>query len=65
MGIICVNPQVPVHWDENLHKDFKIRICIAFGYEETKSVDVGLIALNLVGISCTWNNRLWNVIYSS
>lgn len=49
MGIICVNPQVLVHGDENLHKDFKICICIAFGYEETKSIVVVLISLNLVG----------------
>lgn len=58
MRIICVNPQVPVHWDENLQKDFQICICIAFGCEETQSVEVGLISLNLVEISYTWNNRL-------
>lgn len=49
MGIICVNPQVLVHGDENLHKDFKIRISTALGYEGTKSILVVLISLNLVG----------------
>lgn len=48
MGIICVNPQVLVHGDENLHKDFKICISTAFGYEGIKSVLVVLISLKLV-----------------
>lgn len=64
-GNYMCKSQVPVHWDENLRKDFKICICIAFGYEETKSIVVVLTSLNLVGISCTWNNRPWSVIYSS